>query len=35
MTADDMLARARELGYGERDVAALHQVLARQPLASR
>jgi diketogulonate reductase-like aldo/keto reductase len=34
-TADDMLARARELGYGERDVAALHQVLARQPLASR
>jgi 3-hydroxyisobutyrate dehydrogenase-like beta-hydroxyacid dehydrogenase len=28
-TADDMLARARELGYGERDIAALHQVLGR------
>ena len=28
-TADDMLAKARELGYGERDIAALHQVLAR------
>ena len=24
-----MLAKARELGYGERDIAALHQVLAR------
>ena len=28
-TADDMLAEGRELGYGERDIAALHQVLAR------
>ena len=28
-TADDMLAKARELGYGERDIAALYQVLAR------
>jgi len=28
-TADDMLVDARELGYGERDIAALHQVLAR------
>jgi 3-hydroxyisobutyrate dehydrogenase-like beta-hydroxyacid dehydrogenase len=28
-TADRMLAKARELGYGERDIAALHQVLAR------
>ncbi len=28
-TADDMLGEARELGYGERDIAALHQVLAR------
>jgi len=28
-TADHMLAKARELGYGERDIAALHQVLAR------
>ena len=28
-TAGDMLAKARELGYGERDIAALHQVLAR------
>jgi 3-hydroxyisobutyrate dehydrogenase-like beta-hydroxyacid dehydrogenase len=27
-TADHMLARAQELGYGERDIAALHQVLA-------
>jgi 3-hydroxyisobutyrate dehydrogenase-like beta-hydroxyacid dehydrogenase len=26
-TADDMLAMARELGYGERDIAAFHQVL--------
>ena len=28
-TAENMLAKARELGYGERDIAALHQVLAR------
>ena len=28
-TADDMLAEAGELGYGERDIAALHQVLTR------
>ncbi len=28
-TADDMLAKARELGYGGRDIAALHEVLAR------
>jgi 3-hydroxyisobutyrate dehydrogenase-like beta-hydroxyacid dehydrogenase len=28
-TADDMLAEASELGYGHRDIAALHQVLAR------
>jgi 3-hydroxyisobutyrate dehydrogenase-like beta-hydroxyacid dehydrogenase len=28
-TADHMLAKARELGYGARDIAALHQVLAR------
>jgi 3-hydroxyisobutyrate dehydrogenase-like beta-hydroxyacid dehydrogenase len=28
-TADDMLAQAGELGYGERDIAALHQVLTR------
>ncbi|MDP9134131.1 MAG: NAD(P)-dependent oxidoreductase [Actinomycetota bacterium] len=28
-TAEDMLAKARELGYGERDIAALHQVLGR------
>jgi 3-hydroxyisobutyrate dehydrogenase-like beta-hydroxyacid dehydrogenase len=28
-TADDMLAEASELGYGTRDIAALHQVLAR------
>jgi 3-hydroxyisobutyrate dehydrogenase-like beta-hydroxyacid dehydrogenase len=27
-TAGDMLAKARELGYAERDIAALHQVLA-------
>ena len=27
-TADDMLATAGDLGYGERDIAALHQVLA-------
>lgn len=27
-TADDMLAEARELGFGKRDIAALHQVLA-------
>jgi 3-hydroxyisobutyrate dehydrogenase-like beta-hydroxyacid dehydrogenase len=26
-TADEMLARASELGYGERDIAALHQVV--------
>ena len=29
VTAEDMLAEAGELGYGERDIAALHQVLAR------
>jgi 3-hydroxyisobutyrate dehydrogenase-like beta-hydroxyacid dehydrogenase len=28
-TADGMLATARELGYGERDIAALHRVLGR------
>lgn len=28
-TADDMLAEASELGYGGRDIAALHQVLGR------
>jgi 3-hydroxyisobutyrate dehydrogenase-like beta-hydroxyacid dehydrogenase len=28
-TVDGMLAEADELGYGERDIAALHQVLAR------
>ena len=28
-TADDMLARASELGYARRDIAALHQVLAQ------
>jgi 3-hydroxyisobutyrate dehydrogenase-like beta-hydroxyacid dehydrogenase len=28
-TAGEMLAEARELGYGERDIAALHRVLAR------
>jgi 3-hydroxyisobutyrate dehydrogenase-like beta-hydroxyacid dehydrogenase len=27
--ADDMLAKASDLGYGERDIAALHEVLAR------
>jgi 3-hydroxyisobutyrate dehydrogenase-like beta-hydroxyacid dehydrogenase len=27
--ADEMLAKAEELGYGHRDIAALHQVLAR------
>jgi 3-hydroxyisobutyrate dehydrogenase-like beta-hydroxyacid dehydrogenase len=29
--ADDVLAKADELGYGERDIAALHEVLARLP----
>jgi 3-hydroxyisobutyrate dehydrogenase-like beta-hydroxyacid dehydrogenase len=29
--ADQMLARARELGYGHRDLAALHEVLAVSP----
>jgi 3-hydroxyisobutyrate dehydrogenase-like beta-hydroxyacid dehydrogenase len=33
-TADEMLARASELGYGERDIAALHQVLARLAAAA-
>jgi 3-hydroxyisobutyrate dehydrogenase-like beta-hydroxyacid dehydrogenase len=28
-TADDMLAKAGELGYADRDIAALHEVLAR------
>jgi 3-hydroxyisobutyrate dehydrogenase-like beta-hydroxyacid dehydrogenase len=28
-TADAMLTRARDLGYGKRDITALHQVLAR------
>jgi 3-hydroxyisobutyrate dehydrogenase-like beta-hydroxyacid dehydrogenase len=28
-TADDVLARASDLGYGGRDIAALHEVLAR------
>lgn len=28
-TADDMLDQARELGYGGRDIASLHEVLAR------
>ena len=28
-TANDILAKARELGYGERDIAALHEVLGR------
>jgi 3-hydroxyisobutyrate dehydrogenase-like beta-hydroxyacid dehydrogenase len=28
-TADDMLAEARELGYGARDIAAFHEVLGR------
>jgi 3-hydroxyisobutyrate dehydrogenase-like beta-hydroxyacid dehydrogenase len=28
-TADDMLAKAEEFGYGDRDVAALYEVLAR------
>jgi 3-hydroxyisobutyrate dehydrogenase-like beta-hydroxyacid dehydrogenase len=27
--ADEMLARARELGYAHRDLAALHEVLAQ------
>ena len=27
--ADEMLARARELGYAHRDLAALHEVLER------
>jgi 3-hydroxyisobutyrate dehydrogenase-like beta-hydroxyacid dehydrogenase len=27
--ADDILAKASELGYGGRDIAALHEVLAR------
>ncbi len=30
-TASDMLARAEELGYGQRDIAALYEVLARTP----
>lgn len=28
-TADDMLSKASELGYGARDIAALHEVLGR------
>jgi 3-hydroxyisobutyrate dehydrogenase-like beta-hydroxyacid dehydrogenase len=28
-TADVLLAKGRELGYGERDIAALHEILAR------
>jgi 3-hydroxyisobutyrate dehydrogenase-like beta-hydroxyacid dehydrogenase len=28
-TAEDMLTRARDLGYGQRDITALHQVLGR------
>jgi 3-hydroxyisobutyrate dehydrogenase-like beta-hydroxyacid dehydrogenase len=28
-TANEILAKARELGYGERDIAALHEVLGR------
>ena len=28
-TADDVLAKARELGYGTRDIAAFHKVLGR------
>jgi 3-hydroxyisobutyrate dehydrogenase-like beta-hydroxyacid dehydrogenase len=31
--ADEMLERARELGYGHRDLAALHEVLAGRPAA--
>jgi 3-hydroxyisobutyrate dehydrogenase-like beta-hydroxyacid dehydrogenase len=27
--ANDMLAKARDLGYGGRDIAAMHEVLAR------
>jgi 3-hydroxyisobutyrate dehydrogenase-like beta-hydroxyacid dehydrogenase len=30
--ADEMLARARELGYAHRDLAALHEVLAKSPV---
>jgi 3-hydroxyisobutyrate dehydrogenase-like beta-hydroxyacid dehydrogenase len=30
--ADDMLNRARELGYAHRDLAALHQVLIESPV---
>jgi 3-hydroxyisobutyrate dehydrogenase-like beta-hydroxyacid dehydrogenase len=29
--ADQMLTRARELGYEHRDIAALHEVLAKTP----
>jgi 3-hydroxyisobutyrate dehydrogenase-like beta-hydroxyacid dehydrogenase len=32
--ADEMLTRARELGYAHRDLAALHAVLARTPARS-
>jgi 3-hydroxyisobutyrate dehydrogenase-like beta-hydroxyacid dehydrogenase len=32
--ADEMLARARELGYAHRDLAALHEVLAHTPARS-
>jgi 3-hydroxyisobutyrate dehydrogenase-like beta-hydroxyacid dehydrogenase len=31
--ADEMLTRARELGYGHRDLASLHQVLGVSPVA--
>jgi 3-hydroxyisobutyrate dehydrogenase-like beta-hydroxyacid dehydrogenase len=29
--ADEILAKASELGYGHRDIAALHEVLAKLP----
>ena len=34
-TADDMLTTARDLGYGERDIAALYEVLDRAPALAR
>jgi 3-hydroxyisobutyrate dehydrogenase-like beta-hydroxyacid dehydrogenase len=33
--ARDMLTRAMELGYAHRDLAALHEVLARSPEGAR
>jgi 3-hydroxyisobutyrate dehydrogenase-like beta-hydroxyacid dehydrogenase len=33
--ADEILTEARGLGYGHRDLAALHEVLAQSPAAAR